>query len=261
LRPPDDARRPPVCETHQTTHEVTNMAKVIAELSMSLDGFIADKDDEVGPLFDWYNNGDITVPSADPCWTWHVSEASARHLLNGLGNVGAEISGRRLFDFTDGWGGHTPTGTPVFVVTHGVPDGWPREGVPFTFVTDGVESAVAQATAVAGDKIVSVAGPNIIQQCLNTGLLDEIVVNLVPVLFGDGIRFFDNLSGTPIELDDPQVIEGTRVTHLRYRVRKPGRPPVNSMLSGTSTRQGPGPPWRRAHPTSRPDEGFASHEQ
>ncbi|HEX8034428.1 MAG TPA: dihydrofolate reductase family protein, partial [Ktedonobacterales bacterium] len=120
----------------------------------------------------------------------------------------------------NGWGGNHPAGVPVFVVTHSVPDGWPRDDAPFTFVTEGVESAVAQAKAVAGDKITSVASANIAQQCLNAGLLDEIAVDLVPVLLGKGIRFFDHLTTAPVELEGPQVIEGTRVTHLRYRVRK-----------------------------------------
>jgi len=109
--------------------------------------------------------------------------------------VGALICGRRLFDITNGWGGNHPVGAPVFVVTHTVPEGWPREDAPFTFVTDGPESAVRQAQAVAGDKVVAVATPTITQQLLDAGLLDEIAVNLVPVLLGEGIRFFDNLAG------------------------------------------------------------------
>jgi dihydrofolate reductase len=111
----------------------------------------------------------------------------------------------------------------VFVVTHQVPAGWPRDDAPFTFVTEGVASAVAQASAVAGDKVVAVASANIAQQCLNAGLLDAVSVNLVPVLLGAGIRFFDHLGGTPIQLEDPQVIEGTGVTHLYYRVKAPAR--------------------------------------
>jgi dihydrofolate reductase len=119
-----------------------------------------------------------------------VSEASAGHARDGLVNVGALVSGRRLFDHTGGWAGSHPYGAPVLVVSHSVPEGWPREDAPFTFVTDGVESALAQAKTTAGEKMVAVAGPNIAQQCLNAGLLDEIVVNLVPVLLREGIPFF-----------------------------------------------------------------------
>jgi dihydrofolate reductase len=95
----------------------------------------------------------------------------------------------------------------------------PGACAPKSTVTEGVESAVAQAKVVAGDKIVAVASANIAQQCLNARLLDGLSVNLVPVLLGKGIRFFDNLSGAPVELEDPQVIEGTGVTHLYYRVK------------------------------------------
>jgi dihydrofolate reductase len=186
---------------------------------MSLDGFIADPHDEVGPLFDWYRTGPVTTPSASEEWHYKTDEASAEQLREALHSVGALICGRRLFDLTHAWGGRHPIGCPVVVVTHTVPEGWPREDAPFTFVTDGVESAVAQAKALAGDKIVAVATPTITQQCLNAGLLDAIRVDLVPVLLGDGIRFFDNLRDTPVMLEDPTVTEGMRVTHLEYRVR------------------------------------------
>lgn len=194
------------------------MALVIANMSMSLDGFIADPSDGVEHLFGWYNNGDVTVPTADAQWTFHTSAASAAYLRETFANVGALIAGRHLFDVANGWGGNHPAGVPVFVVTHSVPDGWPRAGAPFTFVTDGVESAVAQARAVAGDKIAAVGSANIAQQCLNARLLDGIAVDLVPVLLGEGIRFFDHLTRAPVKLEDPRVIEGTGVTHLYYRV-------------------------------------------
>ena len=196
------------------------MAKVVANMSMSLDGFIADPDDGVEHLFGWYDNGDIEVTTTRPDLTFHTSKASAEHLRESFADVGALICGRRLFDITNGWGGNHPVGAPVFVVTHTVPEGWPREDAPFTFVTDGPESAVRQAQAVAGDKVVAVATPTITQQLLDAGLLDEIAVNLVPVLLGEGIRFFDNLAGSPVKLEGPTVIEGTDVTHLHYRVRK-----------------------------------------
>lgn len=195
------------------------MALVIANMSMSLDGFIADPSDGVEHLFGWYDNGDVAVPTADARWTFHTSAASAAYLRETFANIGALIAGRRLFDITNGWNGRHPAGVPVFVLTHSVPDGWPRDDAPFTFISDGVESAVAQAKAVAGDKIASVASASIAQQCLNAGLLDAIVVDLIPVLLGKGIRFFDHLTTAPVELEDPKVIEGTHVTHLYYRVK------------------------------------------
>src|SRR6266511_2166616 len=138
------------------------MAVVISEMSMSLDSFVADPADQVGPLFDWYANGEVEVPTAVPeRWTFRTSEASAGYLRESMGRIGALVAGRRLFDIGR-WGEHGhPYGVPVFVVTHDVPQGWPREDapLPITFVTDGVEHAVAQAKTTAGEGWVGVAGP------------------------------------------------------------------------------------------------------
>lgn len=195
------------------------MASVVASFSMSLDGFIADPSDGVGPLFDWYENGDVETDWPGNDMMSHTTAASAAYLHEMIANAGALVVGRRIFDVTSGWDGHHPIGVPVFVVSHSIPDGWPRADAPFTFVPDGVERAVAQAKAVAGDRTVGIAGPNVAQQALEAGLLDEVRIELVPVLLGQGIRFFDNVQGTPVMLDDPTVIEGKRVTHLIYRVR------------------------------------------
>jgi len=197
------------------------MGMVIANMSMSLDGFIADESDGVGPLFEWYEAGPVETPTAVKELTFHTDEASARDLRELLPGIGALVCGRRVFDITSGWGGHHPAGCPVFVVTHSIPDGWPREDAPFTFVLDGAESALAQAQAVAGDRTVAVATPSITQQLLDAGLLDAIRVDLAPVLLGRGIPFFANLKKAPVMLEDPEVTEGLRVTHLFYRVRRP----------------------------------------
>jgi dihydrofolate reductase len=132
--------------------------------------------------------------------------------------MGAMVTGRRTFDIANGWGGSPPLGVPVFVVTHTVPQEWAYEGSSFTFVTDGVESAVEQARAVAGDKDVAVGSASIAQQCIRAGLLDEIHVDLVPVLLGDGVRLFDHLGPGPIELERARVVEAPGVTHLTFRV-------------------------------------------
>jgi dihydrofolate reductase len=198
------------------------MTKVYTGASMSLDGYIS------GPaetgfehLFKWYGNGDVEVPTTKPDMTLRMSEASARHFRRIVDNTGALIVGRKLFDSTGGWGGNHPMSGPVVVVTHSVPEGWPREGAPFTFVTDGIESAVEKAKALAGGKVVGVNGGTIARQCLDAGLLDEIWIDLVPVLLGAGTPFFDQLKDVPVELDGPvSVVEGTGVTHLRYRVRR-----------------------------------------
>jgi dihydrofolate reductase len=111
-------------------------------------------------------------------------------------------------------------GVPTFVVTHTVLQEWVYEGSPFTFVTDGVESAVERAKAVADDKTVAVGAASIAQQCIRAGLLDEIHLDLVPVLLGGGVSLFDHLGGGPIDLERTRVIEGAGVTHLTFRVIK-----------------------------------------
>ncbi|MGH3879697.1 MAG: dihydrofolate reductase family protein [Actinophytocola sp.] len=191
------------------------MSKVVAHMSMSLDGYVADPSDGCEELFGWYGNGEVEVPSNDPRWTFHVSAASAPMLREAFDGCGALVCGRRLFDHTKGWGGNHPTGAPLFVVTHRPIVDWPH---PVTFVTDGVASAIEQAKQVAGDKVIAAASTTVVQQCLDLDLLDEIQVNLVPVLMGEGIPFFPNLTRTPVRLTDPEVIAGKGVTHLRYQV-------------------------------------------
>ena len=194
------------------------MGKVIVELSMSLDGFIADPNDEVGPLFDWYSNGDTDLHLPGTGMIFKVSRASADLLRESWGNIGAGVTGRRTFDVAGGWGGSPPGGGRHFVVTHRIPQEWVKPGSPFTFVTDGVESAVEQAKQAAGDKDVDVTSANIAQQCLKAGLLDEIHIDLAPVLLGTGIRLFDHLGPDPISLEIVRVVEGKGVTHLQYKV-------------------------------------------
>ncbi|MGP4028302.1 dihydrofolate reductase family protein [Actinomadura sp. 3N407] len=193
------------------------MALVVAEMTMSLDGYIADPSDGVDELFGWYSNGPVEIPTHDPSITFRVSEASAAHLRETLDGVGAILTGRRLYDITNGWNGTHPLGGAIFLVTHRAPDD-PPAGV--TVVTGGIEKAVAAASAAAGDGILGVGGAATAQACLDAGLLDEVRVNLVPVLLGKGIPFFSGPSTAPVRLDTPyRVIEGTGVTHLYFRAR------------------------------------------
>ena len=196
------------------------MTKVVAFMSMSLDGHVADADDGVAEVFDWYYSGDveISMPSASSDMTFHVSAPSADHLRGLMAEVGAMLTGRRTFEVADGWGGQHPWDVPAFVVTHNVPDGWPRPGSTVQFVTDGIESAVARAKSAAGPKSVLVHGAQTIQQCLNAGLLDEIHIDLAAVLLGAGVRLFDLCANTPVVLGNPTVVTGVGVTHLRYPV-------------------------------------------
>jgi dihydrofolate reductase len=204
------------------------MGKVSTGLSMSLDGFIAGPND--GPerplgdggerLFAWYSSGDTeyTLPGTE--MVFRVSPQSAELLREAHSKMGAFVTGRRTFDVANGWGGRPPLGVPTFVVTHTVPQEWVYEGSPFTFVTDGVASAVEQAKAAAGGKDVAVGAASIAQQCIKAGLLDQIHVDLVPVLLGGGVRLFDHLGTGPIELERTEVVEGAGVTHLTFGVVK-----------------------------------------
>ena len=197
------------------------MSKVVALMSMSLDGFVADRNDGVGEVFDWYfHSGDVefNTGGSDPM-TFKVSRPSAEHLRALWSELGAVLTGRRTFDVARGWNGNHAWG-PAFVLTHQIPAGWPRPNSTVHFVTDGLESAVKQAKAAARGKSVAVHGADTIQQLLNTGLLDELNIDVAAVLLGSGIRLFDNLARTPSVLGNPRVIQGVGVTHLRYPVRK-----------------------------------------
>jgi dihydrofolate reductase len=195
--------------------------KVLTGASVSLDGFIAGPN-ETGfeHLFAWYNGGDIEFPSALPSVKFSLAEPDHRYLT--VAGVGVLVVGRRLFNITDGWNGTHPFDLPVVVVTHNEPEDWVRAhpDASFTFVTDGVERAIEQARQIAGDKNVGVTAGKLASQCLELGLIDEIYFDLVPVVLGDGTRYFDVLGTGAILLDGPEIIEGARVTHLRYMVRR-----------------------------------------
>jgi dihydrofolate reductase len=150
----------------------------------------------------------------------HVDPHSANYLQKVIEHTGAIVVGRRVFDYTSGWGGNHPLGVPLFLVTHHPPRAWPTPDAPFTAVPEGVVAAIDQAKTVAGDQTVALCGPDIIQQALDLDLIDEIAVDLAPVLLGKGIRFFGELAHPPVLLDDPDIVEGSRVTHLRFRVRR-----------------------------------------
>jgi len=204
------------------------MGKVSTGLSMSLDGFIAGPND--GPerplgeggerLFAWYSGGETEYRLPGTEMVFEVSPQSAELLREAHSKMGAFVTGRRTFDIADGWGGSPPLGVSTFVVTHTVPQEWVYEGSPFTFVVDGLESGVEQAKAVAGDKDVAVGAASIAQQCIRAGLLDEIHIDLVPVLLGGGVRLFDHLGTGPIELERMRVVEAPDVTHLTFRLVK-----------------------------------------
>jgi dihydrofolate reductase len=197
------------------------MGKVTAAASMSLDGYIAKDDNTIGRLFDWLQNGEVEFSTETKDITFHLSPQSAEYWGQWVSGLGALVCGRTLFNFTEGWGGRHTMDVPVVVVTHQVPTGWVQAhpDAPFHFVTDGVETAVARAQEIAGDRPVAVTAGTIARQCLELGLLDEVAVDLVPVVMGKGRPYFGDMSLDEVALGDPTVcIQGDRVTHLVFPV-------------------------------------------
>jgi len=192
------------------------MSTVIMHNVVSVDGFIADAHDDVGPLFEWYGNGDVPIMAGS---SMKISRVSAAYVQPMWASIKVIVIGRHLFDITNGWEGQPPTGDHVVVVSHRPrPDGWHPEASYF-FAGD-VTQAIAQARELAGDDVVAVAAGNMGGQALALGLVDEVAMDVVPVVFGSGKRYFGPV-GTQHLLEDPHtMIQGDRVLHLRYRVRR-----------------------------------------
>ena len=191
------------------------MSKVMMHNVVSVDGFIADDSDDVGPLFDWYFNGDVAPVEGSG---FQMTPTSAHYVAEVWDGIGALVIGRRLFDLMNGWDGQPPTGDHVVVVSHRPkPDGWHPEA-PYHFV-DGVNAAVSRAAELAGERAVAVAAGDVGGQAFCHGLVDEVAMDLVPVILGSGRRYFGDQAGQHL-LEDPEVvIRGSRVLHLRYRVK------------------------------------------
>jgi dihydrofolate reductase len=192
------------------------MSTVVMHNVVSVDGFIADDNDGVGPLFDWYFNGDAAIVDGGP---FKVSQASVEYVRPMWEGIRTAVMGRRLFDLTNGWEGRPPAGEHVVVVSHRPkPDRWHPEA-SYHFVDD-VTAAIAKAKELAGEGTVAVAAGDVGGQALALGLVDEVAMDVVPVVFGSGKRYFGAVEGRHL-LEDPHVvIRGERVLHLRYRVRR-----------------------------------------
>jgi dihydrofolate reductase len=186
----------------------------VLDMSMSLDGYIADPGDFLGGdngerLHEWFAGGGESGETSGP----------SREFMDEWNGAGAVLAGRRTAELMDHWGGDH-NGLPIFVPSHRPPGPAARWGYPLvTYVTDGIESAMAQAKAAAGDRDVQVRGAYTGQQALAAGVLDEVQIHLVPVLLGAGRRLFDVLPSL-VELDVVRVIDTPVATHLRYRVRR-----------------------------------------
>ncbi|MEV6347101.1 dihydrofolate reductase [Actinoplanes sp. NPDC051851] len=197
------------------------MARVVMQAVVSVDGFIAHPDDTVGPLFDWYGNGDVTVRANDT-WSFKVSRASAEYVRPFWSDVSCTVIGRHLFDTTDGWKGVPAAGDSLVVITHRpLPGEWLARFPEAPFHTAGsVEAGIALAKELAGDGLVSVTAGDVGGQAFSAGLVDEVCMDVVPVVLGDGVRFFGGHTGTVL-LDDPDaVVQGDRVLHLHYTVKR-----------------------------------------
>ena len=193
------------------------MGRVVMNASVSVDGFIAAENDDPGPLFEWLVSCDVPL---DDSGVRKVSQASHDHIRPYWDQVGVTIAGRHAFDITDGWDGKPPSGIDhVVVVTHRPePEGWDPEA-PFHFV-DGVEAAVAKAQELAGDRMVEVAAGDVSCQVLSAGMIYEVRMDVVPVVFGSGKRYFGSVDAQHLLEDPDVVIQSNRVLHLRYRVRR-----------------------------------------
>jgi dihydrofolate reductase len=199
------------------------MSKVITGATMSLDGYIAGPGDSgFDLLFQWYGNGDVEIPSASPdVPPIRLAAPSAELVKREWGSTGALVVGRHLYDLTNAWGGRHPMDVTTVVLTHQRPDDRPEDDENFVFVSGGIAAAVAKAKQLAGEKNVVVNGGQIARQALEAGLLDEIGVELVPVVLGAGTPLFAQLGTAPVQFEGPvTVVEGTGVTHLRYRVKR-----------------------------------------
>ena len=200
------------------------MAKVVIDLSMSLDGFIAGPGD--GPqqplggrggehIFDWYFSGDIHFQGS----IFKPKGINREIVEEMFQRAGAMLTGRRTYDITNGWNGtHPVNAIPVVILTHSPPANVPKGRSQLVFVTDGIESAVAKAKALAKDKDVGIGGASVAQQALRAGLVNEVFLHVAPIFLGDGVRLFEHLGDHAIRLRRIRALEADDVTHLRYEV-------------------------------------------
>ncbi len=183
------------------------MARVIAGMTMSLDGFVSDRNGEVGRLY----------PDME-------AMRQTEQLQEVIRSTGAVVMGRRSYEMGNGDFTGYELQAPIFVLTHQAPEQVAKgvnDKLTFTFVTEGIERVIDQAKAAAGDKDVTVVGgASTIHQCIEAGLVDELHIDVRSLILGDGLRLFDRSGCPPIELESIGVSESPGVTHVRYRVRK-----------------------------------------
>ena len=211
------------------------MARLRFEISMSLDGFVAgpnpSRDEPLGERGEDLHEWVLKLAAWRQAHGREGGEvnASSEVLEESQASAGAVIMGRNMFGGGPGpwgeepwegwWGDEPPFHVPVFVLTHHEREPLEKRGTTFTFVTDGIESALEQALEASGDKDVSLGGgADVAQQYLAAGLLDELRLNVVPILLGGGTRLFDNLAGVDAKFELARVVDAPDVAHLQYRL-------------------------------------------
>jgi len=197
------------------------MATVVMQAVVSVDGYIALPNDDATLMFDWYNNGPSEVTTGRNGWTFRVSEASAAYVQPFWDAIKVTVIGRHLFDITNGWDGYPAAADELVVVTHRpLPEQWHADHPDAPFRTaDSVESAIELAKQLAGDGLVEVTAGDVGGQAFSAGLVDEVAMDVAPVVLGRGVRFFGSHSDT-VFLENPDVaIQGDRVLHLRFKIK------------------------------------------
>ena len=187
------------------------MGKIVFNISMSLDGYIAGLNDDVSRLHSWYFSGDTELPGTP----FKIAKASVELMTEAATSIGAMVTGKKTFDVSNAWSGHPPLGVHHFVVTHNPVIEWQKDGSPFTFVTTGVKQAIEMAKA--GQKNVCISSASILQQALKENIVDEIHIDLVPVLLRNGTPLFVN-TPEPTKLELFRAISGIGVVHLAFKV-------------------------------------------
>ena len=198
------------------------MARVVIQAVVSVDGYIAYPDDTVGPLFDWYGNGDTELSARQSGWTFQVSRTSADYVQPFWDAIKVTVIGRHLFDTTNGWDGDPAAKDELVVVTHRpLPEEWlaAHPDAPF-HTADSVEAGIALAKRLAGDGLVCLTAGDLGGQAFQAGLVDEVAMDVAPVVLGEGVRFFGSHTGTVLFNDPDQVVQGDRVMHVHYTVKR-----------------------------------------
>ena len=201
------------------------MGKVVAGITMSMDGFVTGPNDRLGAglgdggerLHYWVFGGPWTY---DDEARGSASEVDQEYLEDAFSAGGAWLVGRTMHDVVDGWGDDPGFGVPVYVVTHRAHETLVKGDTTFEFVTDGIDVALAKARAAAGDKnVIVMGGADLLRQYLAAGVVDELTLTIAPVLLGGGKRLFDGIERTELGFERTAVIESPYATHLRYEVR------------------------------------------